>query len=77
MEYTAVVAISTALTQLLKKTLSIPSRFMPITSLIIGVIIGYSSGMKDIVMIITVGLTASGFYDVAKEPVKKAMKSIE
>lgn len=72
------VTIVVALTEVLKKTLNIPTRFVPFLSVITGVLIALAfatySGNSYYVMTLAgliAGLAASGSFDLAKAIGKK------
>ena len=64
------IAVVIALTELFKRTLHVNSRYLPLISLILGIIAGiiYLDGdIKDVALQgIIVGLSASGLFDQSK-----------
>ncbi|MDD1501615.1 holin [Lysinibacillus sp. CNPSo 3705] len=74
----AIAAIVLAVSEVLKKTFNIKARYMPITSLVIGILIGlvftplseYNAYVMAVAGAIS-GLTASGTFDLAKSLTKK------
>ncbi len=75
---TAIAAIVLSISEVLKKTFNINTRYMPITSLVIGILIGlvftplseYNAYVMAVAGAIS-GLTASGTFDLAKSLIKK------
>ncbi|WP_033829086.1 hypothetical protein [Bacillus andreraoultii] len=67
-DYAVIVAIIVGLTEIIKRYL--PSKFMPIVSLILGIVAGlfYVEGdlKMQIFVGIAMGLAASGLFDVAQ-----------
>lgn len=77
MEYATAIGMTTALVQVIKSTINLESKYTPILSLIVGLVMGYIVGVREVVMILTVGLGASGFYDVVKEPTKRIIDEMK
>lgn len=77
MEYTTAVALTTALVQMIKTTVSLDTRYVPVVSFLVGSLLGYFLGMEDLAMVLSVGLAASGFYDMAKEPTRSVMNRLK
>lgn len=74
----AIAAIVLAVSEVLKKTFNIKARYMPVASLVIGILIGliFSPLSEHNMYLMAVaggiaGLTASGTFDLAKSLVKK------
>lgn len=71
-EMAIIVAIVTALGQVVKGF--VPSKFMPIASVVIGIAAGYffveGTVAVRVVYGVAIGLSASGLFDVAKLPAK-------
>lgn len=65
MEIAIYIGLTTALVELLKSLDVMPNRWLPVMSLIIGGVFGYLAGF-DLVTMLTVGLSASGFYSAQK-----------
>lgn len=72
-ELAIIVAIITGLGQVAKQF--VPTKFMPIVSLVFGVVAGVTlvegSIQEQIFVGIAMGLAASGLFDIAKLPSKK------
>lgn len=72
-ELAIIVAVITGVTQVAKQF--VPKKFMPIVSLVLGVGagLGFVDGSirEQIFLGIAMGLSASGFFSMAKIPVKK------
>ena len=77
MEYTTTVAITTAIVQLIKTTVPLDSRYVPVVSFLVGSVLGYFMGIEDLVMNLSVGLTASGLYSMAKEPTRSLVNRMK
>lgn len=71
-ELSIIVGIVTGLGQIMKNF--IPSKFMPIVSLVLGIIAGFFFGeglvAERIFVGVAIGLAASGLFDIAKIPAK-------
>jgi hypothetical protein len=77
-EISLVIAVIIALNELFKRSLSVPAKYLPLLSLVLGVIAGlvYLEGdVKTKVFYgIIVGLAASGLFDQSKIITKKSVK---
>lgn len=71
-ELAIIVGIVTGLCQVVKNFM--PSKFMPIVSVVLGIIAGYFFGdglvAERIFVGVAIGLAASGLFDIAKIPAK-------
>lgn len=65
MEIGIFIALTTAIVEMIKQIDFLPSRFLPVLSLVIGGLFGYFAGL-DFVTTLTIGLSASGFYSAQK-----------
>lgn len=65
MEIAIYIGLTTALVELLKSLDVIANRWLPVVSLIIGGVFGYLAGL-DLITMLTIGLSASGFYSAQK-----------
>lgn len=74
-EISLIIAVIVALNELFKRSLSVPNRYLPILSLVLGVIAGVvylEGGLKEQVFYgIIIGLSASGLFDQSKVITKK------
>lgn len=72
-EYAVIVAVIIGLTELVKQVL--PSKYMPLISLVLGIVAGLVYVDAEIEMQvfigIAMGLAASGLFDIATIPKKK------
>ncbi len=72
METTIAIALVTGITQALKMAVKIPSRFVPLISIVLGlalISLGNVSLQDTIITGIVVGLSASGLYQVGKKTI--------
>ena len=62
------IALTIALTAVVRITKLIPTRFLPVVSLVIGIVVGQSAGFSvdSLLTGATIGTAASGIFDVAK-----------
>ena len=62
------IALTIALTAVVRITKLIPTRFLPVVSLVIGIVVGQSAGFSvdSLLTGATIGLASSGLFDVAK-----------
>lgn len=65
-------AIITGLVQVSKQTELIPDKFLPLFSVLIGIVLGMTSyaNLAGLIYGIICGLAGSGFYDLVKFPIK-------
>jgi len=59
------IALTIALTAVVRITKLIPTRFLPVVSLVIGIVVGLLSGV-DVLIALTIGPASSGLFDIAK-----------
>ena len=62
------IPITVALVEVVKKTGRVPNNFLPLLSLVFGLVLGYFNDLGWMLALL-VGLGASGTYDILKEPV--------
>lgn len=60
------VPLTTALVQMVKNLEMIPSKFMAIIALLIGALLGFATGERNIISLIMIGLSSSGLYESGK-----------
>ena len=64
------IAVVVALTELGKRTFKVPARYLPLLSLVVGILAGIlylDGGLKDVILQgIIIGLSASGLFDQSK-----------
>lgn len=77
MDYATAIALTTATVQMVKITVNVPSRYTPLASLLIGMGIGYLSGITGVIELMTIGLGASGLYDLGKQPTKTIISKMK
>lgn len=71
------VPLTTALVQMVKNLEVIPSKFMAVIALIIGAILGFSTGERNIISLIMIGLSASGLYETGKMTVTEVKSKLD
>jgi uncharacterized membrane protein YfbV (UPF0208 family) len=71
------VPLTTALVQMVKNLELMPSKFMAVVALVIGALIGFSTGERNIISLIMIGLSASGLYETGKMTVTEVKKQIK
>lgn len=71
------VPLTTALVQMVKNLDAIPSKFMAVIALIIGVILGFLTGERNIISLIMIGLSASGLYETGKMTVTEVKSKLD
>jgi lysylphosphatidylglycerol synthetase-like protein (DUF2156 family) len=75
-EISVVIAVVVALTQLIKKMNLIPIKFLPIVTIVLGLLAGIfyveaSTIQEKIMMGVMIGLSSSGLFDQSKIITKK------
>ena len=75
MDVQYLVAITLGLVEVVKKTGRVSDNWLPAISLAVGLVLGYFNGL-DWVTSLLVGLTASGSYDLLKNPVQRVKDAI-
>ena len=76
MDYAIAIGITTALVQILRVGFEPQSRYVPIISLLLGAFIAFAGGFREIMDLLILGLGASGFYDVVKQPTQTVIRSL-
>ena len=71
------VPLTTALVQMVKNLGYIPSKFMAFIALIIGALLGFATGERNIIALIMIGLSASGLYETGKMTVTEVKSKLE
>lgn len=71
------VPLTTALVQMVKNLGMIPSKFMAVIALIIGAALGFSTGERNIISLIMIGLSASGLYETGKMTVTEVKSKLD
>lgn len=62
------VGVTTAISELIKRIAVIPSRFMPLVSVVVGLVLGMTMGLHWLLAVI-VGLAGSGIYDLGTKTI--------
>lgn len=70
------VPLTTALVQMVKNLDAIPSKFMAVIALIIGAVLGFATGERNVISLIMIGLSASGLYETGKMTVTEVKSQI-
>ena len=73
--FSFLVALTSGVVQVFKK-IGAPKRFLPLTSLLVGLILTIAGNLTTltpftVITGIAIGLSASGFFDIAKYTLKK------
>ena len=65
---TFLIALTIALTAVVRITKLIPTRFLPVVSLVLGIVVGQSAGFSvdSLLTGALIGTSAAGLFDVAK-----------
>ena len=71
------VPLTTALVQMVKNLEVIPSKFMAVIALIVGAILGFLTGERNIISLIMIGLSASGLYETGKMTVTEVKSKLD
>lgn len=71
------VPLTTALVQVVKNFDAVPSKFMAVIALVIGALLGFATGERDIIALIMIGLSASGLYETGKMTATEVKKQIK
>ena len=75
MNYEYLVPITTALLEVVKQAYPVPSRYLPLLSVIVGSSLGVYFGF-DVLQSILIGLAASGLYKLGKAPVTTTVTTL-
>lgn len=69
--------LTTALVQMVKNLGMIPSKFMAVIALIIGAVLGFATGERNVIPLIMIGLSASGLYETGKMTVTEVKNKLD